>query len=102
MLKCPPSPIPFDNMNIKRLLKNTTPFLILSILAILAFVYILIAEGGGTEGMGYLFIVFPLAAIGIMLVIDFLLKRMLKIKPGGIWLIEALLMLACIYWWIIS
>lgn len=89
------------NMNIKPLLKNATPFIILSIPAILAFVYIFIVESGSPEGMGALFIVFPLAAIGIMVAVDLSLKR-LEVNPGWIWLIEILLLLACIYWWIIS
>ncbi len=88
-------------MNIKRILKNATPFIILSILAILAFAYILIVEGGGPEGMGALFFVFTLAAIAIMAAVDLSLKH-LKVKRGGIWLIEVLLLLACIYWWIIT
>lgn len=88
-------------MNIKRILKNATPFIILSILAIVAFVYILSVEGGGPEGMGTLFIVFPLAVTGIMAAVDFSLKR-LQVKRGWIWLIEIILMLACIYWWIIT
>jgi hypothetical protein len=89
-------------MNIQRLIKNTTPFIILSILALLVLVYFLLIERGSSEAMAGLFIVFPLTAIGVMLAVDFSLKRMLKTKPGWIWLIEIILMLACIYWWIIT
>ncbi len=69
-------------MNVQRLIKNTTPFIILSILALLAFAYILMIERGSSEEMAGLFIVFPLTAIGVMLAVDFSLKRMLKAKPG--------------------
>ncbi len=89
-------------MNIQRLIKNTTPFIILSILALLALIYISITKHGGSAAMGGLFIVFPLTEMGVMLVGDFSLKRMLKAKLGWIWLIKIILMIACIYWWIIT
>ena len=89
-------------MNVKRILRNTTPFIILSVLALLAFVYIFIVEKGGPEGTGYVFVAFSITAIGVMLAVDFLLKRVLKVNWGWIWLIEVILMLACIYWWVIT
>jgi hypothetical protein len=89
-------------MNIKCFIESTTPFIILFVLALLAFVYNLMIERKSSEAMAGLFIVFPLTAIGVMLAVDFSLKRMLKAKPGWIWLIEIIVMLACVYWWIIT
>jgi hypothetical protein len=89
-------------MNYKRLIRNTTPFIILSIVAVLAFFYFIIIERKAFEGTGYLIVAFPMVAIGVMLAVDFSLKRVLKSKLGWIWVIEIILSLASTYWWIIS
>ena len=67
-----------------------------------AIVYMFIVEREGLNGIGYLFIVFPAIGMAVMLVADFLLKRLLKAKLVWIWLIEIILMLVSMYWWIIT
>jgi hypothetical protein len=83
-------------------LKIITPFIILSILFLLAIVYLIITQGEGPEATGYSIILNALAAVAVMLITDFLLKKKLKVKLGWIWVIEALLMLVLVYGWIVS
>ena len=89
-------------MSSKHWIKQTTPFLIVSLMALFAFVYFLIAERGGPEGMGYKYIIFLLTAVGVMITIDFVLKQLLHVKLYVIWIIEFILLLGLVYWWIVS
>jgi hypothetical protein len=88
-------------MDVRRRVKNATPFIILSVLAVLASIYFIITEVEGPEVMGFTLILL-LITIGITLALDFILKKMLKVKVYVIWIIEVTMLLVLTYWWIVS
>jgi hypothetical protein len=88
-------------MDTKRRIKSITPFIILAAVAVIASVYFLATHGTGPEGVGLIPFGSVIVAIGIMLLADVLLKRVIKMKAGWIWFVEALLLLAFIYYLIV-
>jgi hypothetical protein len=88
-------------MNIKHRIKKITPFIILAVVAVIASVYFLTTHGTGPEGVGLIPFGSVIVAIGIMLLADVLLKRVIKMKSLWIWLVEGLLLLGFIYYLII-
>jgi hypothetical protein len=86
----------------KKWLFKTTPFLILSILIVLAILYQAIIEKEHPEGLGYLAIHAALPFAFAMLIIDVTLKLVIKKSIKIIWVIEGLLSLVLLYCWIIT
>jgi hypothetical protein len=87
---------------IKRWYSSPTPFVILSVIVIIILLYGLIAEREGTEGWRYLAIHTLLPALILMIVIDLLLKWTIRKATKWIWLIEAILILGFVYWWVVT
>ncbi len=87
---------------IKKWYSRPTPFVILSVIVTIVLLFGLLAERGGTDGWRYLFIHSLLPALIIMLAIDLLLKWVIKKATKWIWIIEAILTLGFVYWWIVT
>ncbi len=89
----------FMSMKKQRLLKPTL-FLLVSIPMMLLALFEWITSGGEAEGWGAmtLFLLLPFAAI--MLVSDVLLKIFVK-SLLAIWIVEGILSLGLLYYWIV-
>jgi hypothetical protein len=89
-------------MDTKERIKNITPFIILAVIAVICSVYFLATHGTGPEGVGLIPFGSVVVMIGIMLLVDVLLKRVVKMKSVWVWVVEALLLLAFIYYLIVA
>jgi len=86
---------------LKKRLFITTPFLIISILSLLWILYELIIERGGFEGWGLLTIYSILPFLIGIIIVDLVLKLLLKTAVKWMWLIEGFLLLGLVYYWIV-
>jgi len=89
-------------MDVKRVIKNVTLFIILAFVVVIGAVYFLLTQGSGPEGVGLVFVGSAIVFIGVMLLIDILLKRIFKLKLLWVWIVEVMLLLIVIYWWIVK
>ena len=89
-------------MDVKRVIKNVTLFIILAFVVVIGAVYFLLTQGSGPEGVGLVFVGSAIMFIGVMLLIDILLKRVCKLKLLWVWIVEVMLLLIVIYWWIVK
>ena len=85
---------------LSRLLKPTL-FFVISFLLFLYMLFELIASGGTVEGWVYRMVNLLLPVAVGMLITDVLLKYFVK-SLKIIWIVEALLLLGVIYYWIVS
>ena len=85
----------------KSWLAKPTLFFVVSILMFLYILFEWIAGGGAVEGWLYRMVNLLLPVAITMLVVDLLLKYLLR-SLRVIWLIEAMLSLGLIYYWIVS
>jgi hypothetical protein len=88
-------------MSTKRSVKNITPFIILAAIAVIGSIYFLATHGTGPQGIGLIPFGSVIVAIGIMLLADVLLKRVIKMKSVWVWIVEGLLLLCFIYYLIV-
>jgi hypothetical protein len=85
---------------LKQRLFKTTPFFIFYILGLLTIFYQFILQLVNTERWGYLAIFSIMPVVAGMIVVDVVLKGIVR-KVKWIWLIEGFLCLGLIYLWII-
>ena len=85
----------------KNRLAKPSLFFVVSLLIVLYILFEWIAAGGHVEGWVYRMVNLMLPVAISMLVIDLLLKYFLR-SLRVIWLVEAVLSLGIIYYWIVS
>jgi hypothetical protein len=86
---------------LKQRLLRTSPFLIFYVLGLLWIIYELIFGRVGADGWGDLAIYSVLPFIILFIVVDVVLKLSIKKSVVWLWVIEAFLSLALIYYWIV-
>jgi len=88
-------------MDLKRVIKNLTPFILVCVVVVIGAIYFLFTQHSAPEGMGLMFTGSILMLIAVMLVIDIILKRIIKLKTLWVWVAELVLILGLIYYWIV-
>ena len=86
---------------LKKRLLRTTPFFIFYLLGMLWIMYELIFERGGAEGWAELAIYSILPLIVLLIIVDVVLKLLIKTSLVWIWVLEAFLSLGLVYYWIV-
>ena len=89
-------------MNSRRSIKQLTPFILLSIFSFIALVHFFVVQGFSRETMGHRFFKVLLGMVCLPVVTDIFLKRILHVRLRTIWILESVLMLGLVYWWIVS
>ena len=85
----------------KKTLLNPTPFLIFSVPAVLYVLFELVSSSFVIEGWVYRMVNFLLPVALIMIVADVLLKYLIT-KTAQIWIVELILSLGFVYYWIVT
>ncbi len=80
---------------------RVSPFLILSLLSLLAATWQLLTTGGGFDGLRFPFLLSLLVFAIMVFGTDLLLKYLLKLRLLLLWSIETFLALCLLYYWII-
>lgn len=87
---------------IKKWFNRTTPFVILSVIVLFGVLYMLLIERRALEGLGYALISRTLVFLAAIIVVDLSLKYMMPKTNYRIWVIELILCLSLLYYWIVA
>ncbi len=85
----------------KKWLVRTSPFVILSLFAAAVLLYELVLEPGVPEGLRYPLLLKLLFFIIIIVITDFILKHLIS-RNYLLWIIEILMSLSLLYYWIVT
>lgn len=88
--------------SMKKWIGRITPFVILCVLAVFGMLYFLVAERNSAAEVRYAYLVLLLPIVLGMAVADLVLWRLIKQKKYWLWLVEILLLLALVYFWIVK
>lgn len=92
----------FANKMIKKWFTRTTPFVIISVITSFIILYSLLVEKGGTEGFRLSLVLRLFFFLLAIILLDIVLKFYISKKTFLIWILETLLCLALVYYWIIT